>query len=333
MSNASLRPLSAPSAPPLTVLVNTDVPASVLTRIRDISPRISLVTEPEFLARPALLGEADVLFTHKIDASQVAAAKRLRWVQTFGAGVEWLLTPEVRRRDDLQITNASGIHAQPIAEHVFGFVLMFARNLHCALRLQSASTWDGATLQGDVNTLSGATLGIVGLGAIGERVAQVATAFGMRVIAFKRTASAAPGVERVFGPAQLAPFLKESEYVVNTLPLTERTRGFFGPREFAAMRSDAVLINIGRGGTVQTDALVEALRTRRIAGAALDVVDPEPLPPDHPLWSLDNVILTPHYSGAHPGYAQRASAIFLENLARFVSGEPLVNVVDAHAGY
>ncbi len=196
-------------------------------------------------------------------------------MQTFGAGVEWLLTPEVRRRDDLRITNASGIHAQPIAEHVFGFVLMFARQLHRALRQQSARTWDSAPVRDHVSTLSGATLGIVGYGAIGERVAQIASAFGMRVIALKRTPGIEPRVERVFGPSQLVPFLKEAEYVVNALPLTRDTLGFFGPREFAAMRSDAVLINIGRGGTVQTDALVEALRSRSIAGAALDVVDPE----------------------------------------------------------
>jgi D-2-hydroxyacid dehydrogenase (NADP+) len=321
------------SALPLTVLVNTDVPSPVLTRIRDISPRLTVITQPEFQARPDLLGEADVLYTQRIDASKVASARRLRWVQTFGAGVEWLLTPEVRRREGLVITNASGIHAQPIAEHVFGFVLSFSRQLHRAARLQSAGIWDSASLGDNVSSLSGATLGIVGLGAIGSRVAQIATAFGMRVIAFKRTPGGAAGVERVYGPAQLVPFLKEAEYLVNTLPLTEATRGFFGAREFAAMRSDAVLINIGRGGTVQTDALVEALRKGSIAGAALDVVEPEPLPADHPLWTLDNVILTPHYSGAHPGYVQRASAIFLENLARFVIGDELVNVVDPQAGY
>jgi len=318
---------------PLTVVVNADVPGSVLTRIRDISPRITVIAEPEFRAQPSLLSEADVLYTPRIDAEKVASAERLRWVQTFGAGVEWLLTPEVRRREELRITNASGIHAQPIAEHAFGFVLMFARQLHRAVRLQNASTWDSTQLSEGVSTLAGATLGIVGLGAIGGRVAQIAAAFGMRVIALKRAPGSAPGVERVFGPAQLVPFLKEAEYLVNALPLTPETRGFFGPREFSAMRSDAVLINIGRGGTVQTDALVEALRTRSIAGAALDVVDPEPLPADHPLWALDNVILTPHYSGAHPGYVQRASAIFLENLARFVAGGELVNLVDKHAGY
>ena len=155
----------------------------------------------------------------------------------------------------------------------------------------------------------------------------------MRVTAFKRSTGRASGVERVFGPGQLAPFLKEAEYVINTLPLTGQTRGLFGPAEFAAMRSDAIFINIGRGATVQTDALVDALKSGRIAGAALDVTDPEPLPAEHALWGLENVILTPHYSGAHPGYVQRASAIFLENLVSYLSGQPLTNVVDKHAGY
>ncbi len=316
----------------LTVVINAEVPGSVLTRARDISASITVVTEPEFRARPALLAQADVLYTSHIAAERVAQARQLRWVQTFGAGVEWLLSPEVRRREDLVITNASGIHAQPIAEHVFGFVLMFSRQLKRAVRKQSAGAWD-TDLKANVSTLAGATLGIVGIGAIGRRIAELGSAFGMRVIALRRTPESATGVERVFGPGQLLPFLKQAEYVVNALPLTAETRGFFGARELSAMRSDAVLINIGRGATVQTDALVAALQSRRIAGAALDVTDPEPLPPGHPLWASDNVIITPHYAGAHPGYAQRASAIFLENLARFVAGDPLMNRVDKQAGY
>ena len=210
---------------------------------------------------------------------------------------------------------------------------MFARQLHRAVRQQAARKWDGATLQAGVSSLHGATLGIVGLGAIGRRIATIAGAFGMRVTALKRTTESAPGVERVFGPGQLVPFLKEAEYIVNTLPLTPQTKGYFGPQEFAAMRSDAVFINIGRGATVRSDALLQALHSGGIAGAALDVTDPEPLPADHPLWAMDNVILTPHYAGAHPGYVQRASAIFLENLARFVAGAELTNVVDKQAGY
>jgi phosphoglycerate dehydrogenase-like enzyme len=317
----------------LTVLVNVEVPDSVLIRVRDISPAIEVVTEQEFRARPAWLNEADVLYTQRIAPELVAAAPKLKWVQTFGAGVEWLLTPSLCERHELLVTNASGIHAQPVAEHVLGLMLTFSRQLHHAARKQAERHWDSAALQAGVGALSNATLGLVGLGAIGRRIATIADAFGMRVTALKRTASNAPGVERVFGPGQLVPFLKQAEYVVNTLPLTPRTRGYFGPQEFAAMRSDAVFINIGRGTTVQTDALLGALRSGAIAGAALDVTDPEPLPVDHPLWSMPNVILTPHYAGAHPGYVQRASAIFLENLARFVVGGPLTNIVDKQAGY
>jgi phosphoglycerate dehydrogenase-like enzyme len=316
----------------LKVVINTEVPDSVLTRARDIDSGIELIGEAELRERPAWLEEADVLYTARIAPERIAAARKLRWIQTLGAGVEWLLTPELQKRDQLLVTNASGIHAQPIAEHVFGFILMFSRQLHNAVRKQAAAEWDDG-LRANLCNLSGATLGIVGLGAIGRRIAELGNAFGMRVIALQRTPGAAPGIERLFGPAQLVPFLKEAEYVVNALPLTAETRGFFGARELAAMRSDAVLINIGRGGTVNTDALVAALQSRTIAGAALDVTDPEPLPREHPLWRLDNVILTPHYAGAHPGYIQRASAIFLENLARFVAGQPLTNLVDKRSGY
>jgi len=317
----------------LVTLINADVPASVLTRIRDVSPRLTVVSAAQLAERPQWLAEAEILYTHHVAADRIASAQSLKWVQTLGAGVEWLLTPEVRRREDLVVTNTSGIHAQPIAEHVFGFVLMFAHQLHRAVRQQSTHNWDSNALRNDVTTLSGATLGVVGLGAIGRRIAQLAGAFGMRVTAFKRTPSDTPSVDRVFGPGQLAPFLKEAEYVVNTLPLTAQTRGMFGAAEFAAMRSDAIFINIGRGATVQTDALVDALKSGSIAGAALDVTDPEPLPKGHALWGLENVILTPHYSGAHPGYVQRASAIFLENLVSYLAGRPLTNVVDKHAGY
>lgn len=321
-----------PSASPVT-LINAEVPASLLTRIRDISPRLTVVSAAQLVERPQWLAEAEILYTHHIAADRVASAPNLKWVQTLGAGVEWLLTPEIRQRQDLIVTNTSGIHAQPIAEHVFGFVLMFAHQLHRATRQQLAHNWDSNALRNDVTTLSGATLGIVGLGAIGRRIAEIAGSFGMRVIALKRSPGASPGVERVFGPGQLTPFLKEAEYVINTLPLTPQTRGLFGPAEFAAMRSDAVFVNIGRGGTVQTEALVDALKSGRIAGAALDVTDPEPLPQEHALWGLENVILTPHYSGAHPGYMQRASAIFLENLVSYLAERPLTHVVDKRAGY
>jgi len=316
---------------PITVLLTAELPESVLETLRATSPRVRLVTPAEFRARPEWLAEAEVI-VGGVGRDRLREAPRLRWLQTTGAGVNGVVTPEVRERG-LLITNASGIHAQPIAEHIFGFILMFARNLHRAARRQPEADWKGGNLRDGLRMLLGSTLGVLGVGAIGKRTAEFGAVFGMRVIGLKRNPEPIAGIERVFGPDELHPFLAEAEYVVNTLPLTPATRGLIGPAEFAAMRRDAFFVNIGRGATVQTDALVEALRSGQIAGAGLDVTDPEPLPSDHPLWQMENVILTPHYSGAHPGYFERAGEIVVENLRRYVAGEEMINVVDQEAGY
>ncbi|WP_437679767.1 D-2-hydroxyacid dehydrogenase [Sorangium sp. So ce131] len=318
---------------PVILLLNTDIPAAIVSRIRDVSPRVRVITAAQHRARPEWLAEAEVLLTSVIDGRVLEQARALRWVQTIGAGVDRVLTPELAAREDLVLTNASGIHAQPIAEHIFGLILMFGRNLHHAALRQHQGEWKSDDLREGLRMLSGSTLGVLGVGAIGERTGQIGAAFGMRVIGLKRNAAPVEGFERIYGNADLLTFLAESDYVVNTLPLTPATRGLIGRDELAAMKPSAILVNIGRGGTIDTDALVDALRSRRIAGAGLDVTDPEPLPRDHPLWRLENVLLTPHYSGAHPGYVERASEIFLDNLARYLDGRPLVNVVDKQAGY
>ncbi|WP_437512139.1 D-2-hydroxyacid dehydrogenase [Sorangium sp. So ce1099] len=318
---------------PVTLLLNAEIPAPVVSRLRAVSPRVRVVTAAQHRARPEWLAEAEVLLTSVADGRLLGEARALRWVQTLGAGVDWALTPEVVAREELVITNASGIHAQPIAEHIFGLILMFGRNLHLAALRQRQGEWRSDDLREGLRMLSGSTLGVLGVGAIGERTGQIGAAFGMRTIGVKRTPTPVAGFERIYGVDELHAFLAESDYVVNALPLTPATRGIIGPAELAAMKSSAILINIGRGGTIQTDALVDALRSRRIAGAGLDVTDPEPLPREHPLWRLENVLLTPHYSGAHPGYSERASEIFLENLSRYLDGRPLINVVDKRAGY
>jgi D-2-hydroxyacid dehydrogenase (NADP+) len=314
------------------LLINAALSDAAELRVRDVLPSLTVVTSAELRDRPAWLAEAEILFTHHIEPSSVGQAPKLRWIQTFGAGVEWLLTPELRARRDLVVTNARGIHAQPIAEHVFGFILMFARRLHHSVVAQTEARWDSGLREG-LGTLAGSTLGILGFGSIGRKIAEIGRAFGMRIVALRRHAEPERGVERVFGPDELATFLGESNYVVNALPLTGSTRNLLGARELRAMRPDAVLINIGRGATIQTDALVDALRERRIAGAALDVTAPEPLPAEHPLWGFDNVVISPHYAGAHPGYADHVSGIFVDNLRRYLAGQPLTNVVDKEAGY
>jgi phosphoglycerate dehydrogenase-like enzyme len=175
---------------------------------------------------------------------------------------------------------------------------------------------------------------LIGVGAIGERTAAVASALGMRVLGIRRDAArGAPGVAAMYGLDRLLDLLPEADCVVLTVPLNRSTQGMIGERELRAMKPSAYLVNIGRGGTVQEDALVRALREGWIAGAGLDVFAEEPLPETSPLWELENVIVTAHYAGMTPHYDERALAIFLDNLRRYRAGEPLRNVVDKAAGY
>jgi D-2-hydroxyacid dehydrogenase (NADP+) len=318
---------------PETILIHAPLPDAQIERIRNAAPYATVLSPAQLKEQPEAWRDGDVLFTHLIKPERLREATKLRWIQTMGAGVEWLLAPELVARKDLMITNASGVHAEPIAEHVFALMLALARRLPEVLALQREQRWETGKFLAGVPTLAGATLGILGVGAIGRHIATIGAAFGMHVIGMRRGSGSVANVEHMYRPDQLHALLGQSHYVVNALPLTKDTRGALGPAEFAAMRAGAVLVNIGRGGTVQTDALVAALREKRIGGAGLDVTDPEPLPSDHPLWKCENVIITPHFSGGRPGYTERVTDIFLRNLAKYEAAEPLENRVDPQAGY
>lgn len=264
----------------------------------------------------------------------LSQARHLRWLQQWGAGADWLLRHPEAAELDFVLTNASGVHAVPISEHILGFLLAFARGLHRAVCAQVRHEWIPQDQQKAIFELAGKTMLLVGVGAIGARTAQVATAFGMRVLGVRRDPSVnVPGVAAMSGPHQLLDLLPEADFVVLTVPLTHETRAMIGERELGAMRRTAYLVNIGRGGTVQERALVRALQEGWIAGAGLDVFETEPLPEDSPLWGMENVIITPHYAGMTPAYDERAMAIFLDNLRRYRAGQPLRNVVDKRIGY
>nr|HID12223.1 D-2-hydroxyacid dehydrogenase [Anaerolineae bacterium] len=261
-------------------------------------------------------------------------ARNLRWLQQWGAGADWLLRHPEAVELDFVLTNASGVHPIPISEHILAFLLAFARGFHRAMRAQARHEWFSYDQQKGLFELVGKTMLLIGVGAIGERTARVATALGMRVLGVRRNPERdAPGVEAMFGPDQLLYLLPEADFVVLTVPLTRETQGMIGERELRAMKPTAYLVNIGRGGTIQESALIRALRERWIAGAGLDVFETEPLPDDSPLWDMDNVIITAHYAGSTPRYHERAMAIFLDNLRRYRAGEPLRNVVDKRLGY
>jgi phosphoglycerate dehydrogenase-like enzyme len=291
-------------------------------------------TEEEAKERlAAILAETDVIFTNPVVPSDlVERAPQLRWLQLTSAGVDRLLDSPIVR-SHVTVTTASGIHAVTISEYVLGAILAFAKGFPAALRAQMEARWAPYPPQ----ELEGQTVGIVGMGAIGSRVAELAHAFGMRVLAIRRSvktrASGEGPVDELLPPSELPYLLGESDYVVLAVPLTPESTRMIGEAELRAMKPSAVLINIARGSVIDEAMLIRALKERWIAGAALDVFEREPLPSGSELWPLDNVLLTPHISGGTPRYMERAIELFCDNLRRYLAGETLRNVVDVARGY
>jgi phosphoglycerate dehydrogenase-like enzyme len=312
----------------LTILLARDaIPPGLLAKIRALSPRIEIIYSDELPDHAELLERVEVSFGN-IPRELWTRARRLRWMQMMGAGVDGVLTAEVKAHP-VVITNAH-LHAEPIAEQLFGMLLMLVRRLHEAYRLQQEQHWGGIR---ELEVLPGKTLGLVGVGTIGRRTAEIANAFGLHVLGMRQSSAPAPHVDEMFSPTGKADMFPRCDYLMLTIPLTPQTHHFIGATELALLPPHACLFNIGRGKVVDTDALVAALREGRLAGAGLDVTDPEPLPAGHPLWTLPNVIITPHNAGLHPNYAEHAGRLFLDNLRRYLTGDPLVNVVDKDEGY
>jgi len=248
------------------------------------------------------------------------------------AGVEEYLFPELVE-SDIVLTNCKVIYGIQLAEHTMALILSFSRALNILIRRQTEEIWESrANLP--ATEICGQTLGIIGLGGTGQELAQRAHAFGMRILAIDPTQTQRPEyVELFWHPDKLHDLLGESDFVAICCPLTHRTRGMISDAEFRAMKPTAYLINVTRGGVVDQDALIRALRTEEIAGAGIDVTTPEPLPKGNPLWGMENVILTPHMSGQSPYAGSRFRTLFCENVRRFVAGEPLLNVVDKQLEY
>jgi glyoxylate/hydroxypyruvate reductase A len=272
-----------------------------------------------------LVGDTEVLFAWGFPPALLARADRLRWVQAMGAGVERFLVPELGPR--VILTRAAGIFGPWMAEYTLGWCLWVTQRVARFRRDQDARRWAPV----DTLKLRGTTLCIVGLGDIGRHIARAARALSMRVIGVTRTGRSVAGVERIYRPRAIRAALGRADFAVLTLPLSAQTRGLIGARELAAMKASAWLINIARGPIVDEAALLSSLRARRIAGAVLDVFDTEPLPPRHPLWRLDNVVVTPHISG--PSTPDEIAPIFADNLRRYLAGRPLRFVVDRARGY
>jgi len=303
-------------------------------RVVRVSPEGRVHADSEGDPDAALAG-AEVLLRGSIPASVfdhlLGHAEKLRWVHSVTVGVEKVATPLARSRG-LTVTNARGVFSRPIAEYVVMVILATARRLPQLLELQRDRTWQ--PLRG--RELSELTVGIVGYGSIGQEIARLLAPFGPRIIAtrrhLQREADAVPGVELIASD-RLTDLLRESDVVVLAVPLTRETEGLIGALELQEMREGAVLVNISRGRLIDEVALRRALEAGWIGGAVLDVFRDEPLPPESPLWSTPNLVVTPHTSWSSGGVVERSLDLFVENLRRYRAGEPLLNVVDLEAGY
>jgi phosphoglycerate dehydrogenase-like enzyme len=266
----------------------------------------------------------------------LAAGSNLRWVQVGSAGVERYLAIPQLGSGEVLLTNGQKLASPEIAEHVMALTRALARGLGFAVTAQNRMTWIRSEIgdQAPLQRLRGKTMLVVGLGGIGTEVARLASAAEMRVTGIRSSRrSGPPFVDRVGLTEDLAAYAAEADVVVNCLPMTPDTADIFDAELFDVMKQTALFVNVGRGGTVDTDALVAALESGQIAGAGLDVTDPEPLPAEHALWKAPNVIITPHYAAWSDIGRERRWLLYRENLRRFVAGEPLLSVVDPKRGY
>ncbi len=268
------------------------------------------------------------------EADSLANADQLRWIHIPGMGIDQFLDKSGASDVRITVTNAPGAHTNPIADHVLAMILAFAHRLPEMLDDRRARTWDPAKYDRRILELKGSILGLLGLGGIGRAVAERALSFGMEVYAIDPSPIETPaGVRGVWDFDRLDELLGMADWFVVTAPLMPETRGLIDARRVAVMKEGAHLIVISRGGIVDEAAVAEALTSGHLAGAGLDATEIEPLPAESPLWSLDNVILSPHVSGDTPGLASDREQIFIANLRRFIDGEPLAFVVDLRRGY
>ena len=324
----------------------------LLDQMRAVSPRVRIRQQTchnagEVAEALAHNPDTEILYCFHLPQDALEIAPRLRWLQLHSAGINHILDHPIMHRD-VAITTVSGIHATPIAEYAFASILAHRWRVPMWTQCQREARWPSSRWDLYARPeLRDSTLGIVGYGSIGREVGRLGKAFGMRVLALRRSPDRAKegyatehtgdrdgGIpERVFRPDELGDMLPECDYVVVALPLTPETKHLIGEAALRAMKPSAYLVNIARGAIVDEAALVRALGEGWIAGADLDVFEQEPLPDDSPLWAMDNVLISPHVAGFTPRYDERAVALFGENLNRYLSGEPLLNLVDKARGY
>jgi phosphoglycerate dehydrogenase-like enzyme len=320
-------------APPKKVLL-MGADEAVAARMREVAPGAAVVAAPDRAAAVKEAADADVVIGECVP-EVIRAGARLRWVQRMYAGVERCVAiPEIAERG-IVLTNMQKVAGSVMAEHVLALMFGLTRGLADYLPAQQEGEWaDEAVPESRMWEVKGRTMLVAGLGGIGTEVAKRAHALGMTVIATRNSGTEGPDyVAEVGLPDKLLPFAARADVIVSTLPLTPETKGLMNKAFFDAVKRGALFINVGRGATVVTDELVAALKDGRLGGAGLDVTDPEPLPPGHPLWRSPNTIVTPHVSASLEGNEVPRWILARENLRRYVEGEKLLSEVDVGKGY
>ncbi|MEK3922822.1 D-2-hydroxyacid dehydrogenase [Paenibacillus sp. FSL K6-2393] len=297
-------------------------------RIQNAAPEYTLKFGKAKELDPAELEEAEIIlgWSPLVTEHALKQDSLLKWVQVWSAGVDNLPFADLQQKN-VQVTSANGVHAIPITEIILGMMLSHSRWLRQAMLHQQQAEWKAPAKP--LPELHGKTAVIVGVGEIGTETARILKALGMRTIGVRRSGKDVPNVDQMYNMTGLHEALSQGDYVINILPLTDETKHIYDQTAFEQFRSGACFVNVGRGPSVKTEALLNALQNGQVAFAALDVFEEEPLPADHPLWGMDNVLITPHIAGSTEQYADRAVDIFVKNLKAYVAGDTLpVNLVD-----
>jgi phosphoglycerate dehydrogenase-like enzyme len=313
------------------VLLWTDSTAAYLDAIKaaGLSDRVAVDTLPrKEKPSPEQMARTEALMGYNPPPGLLPAMPKLRWAQSLTAGVEgWIALPDLPA--SLTLTCARGTHRESMPENIIGALLYVAKPYAAAVENQKQRKW----VHGTAQPLTGKTLGILGLGVIGQEVARIAAALGLRVVGTKRRPEPMANVAEVLPPERTPEVLAQSDFVLLLLPATKETDNFIDAARLGMMKPTAWLLNFGRGHLIKDDDLVAAVKAKKIAGAMLDVFRQEPLPADHPFWATEGIIVLPHIGGPHPQRDKIVASLFVENLRRFLDGKPLKEVVDRASGY
>lgn len=318
------------------VLFSFDLKDKYLNSIRENFSELEIIKSEDENVLKKEIKDTDILVAmlmRKFDNDLIKMGDKLKWIQSWSAGVDKFLEDgnfKYLKNNDITLTSVRGIHRHSMSEQVIGYMISFTRRFHELYELQKKREWDRLKVQ----YLKDKTVAVFGLGAVGKAVAKKTSVFNMNTIGVKRNTNVdIPYVNKIYSPDDTNKVLEMADFVVVTMPLTDKTKGFFGKKEFKAMSKNAYFINVARGEIVKENELIKALENKEIAGAALDVFTEEPLPENSTLYELDNVIITPHTSGLFPDYNKEAVKIFKNNLRLFLENEKLANVINPDRQY